>query len=62
MVTLIKRLEKSVVGVQAMFRSNKAQQDYRRMKLAHEEDQLEYDGMKELDQIATVSWCGGCKS
>ncbi|CAN6878369.1 unnamed protein product [Brassica oleracea] len=55
MVTLIKRLEKSVVGVQAMFRSNKAQQDYRRMKLAHEEDQLEYDGMKELDQIATVS-------
>ncbi|KAL0762592.1 hypothetical protein Bca101_078743 [Brassica carinata] len=60
MVTLIKRLEKSVVGVQAMFRSNKAQQDYRRMKLAHEEDQ--YDGMKELDQIATVSWCGGCKS
>ncbi|WZZ79155.1 calmodulin-binding transcription activator 5-like isoform X4 [Brassica napus] len=34
------RLERSVVRVQAMFRSKKAQQDYRRMKLAHEEAQL----------------------
>ncbi|KAG7616189.1 Calmodulin-binding transcription activator 5 [Arabidopsis thaliana] len=47
------RLERSVVKVQAMFRSKKAQQDYRRMKLAHEEAQLEYDGMQELDQMAT---------
>ncbi|XP_023635490.1 calmodulin-binding transcription activator 5 isoform X2 [Capsella rubella] len=46
------RLERSVVKVQAMFRSKKAQQDYRRMKLAHEEAQLEYDGMQELDQMA----------
>ncbi|XP_010524575.1 PREDICTED: calmodulin-binding transcription activator 5 isoform X2 [Tarenaya hassleriana] len=43
------RLERSVVRVQAMFRSKKAQQDYRRMKLAHEEAQLEYDGLQELD-------------
>jgi len=34
------RLERSVVKVQAMFRSKKAQQDYRRMKLAHEEAQV----------------------
>lgn len=34
------RLERSVVRVQAMFRSKKAQQDYRRMKLAHEEAQV----------------------
>uniref|UniRef100_A0A1J3E2T6 Calmodulin-binding transcription activator 5 n=1 Tax=Noccaea caerulescens TaxID=107243 RepID=A0A1J3E2T6_NOCCA len=45
------RLERSVVRVQAMFRSKKAQQDYRRMKLAHEEAQVEFDGMKELDQM-----------
>ncbi|ESQ55836.1 hypothetical protein EUTSA_v10024342mg [Eutrema salsugineum] len=45
------RLERSVVKVQAMFRSKKAQQDYRRMKLAHEEAQREYDGMQELDQM-----------
>lgn len=29
------RIEKSVVRVQAMFRSKKAQEEYRRMKLAH---------------------------
>ncbi|CAA7045659.1 unnamed protein product [Microthlaspi erraticum] len=45
------RLERSVVRVQAMFRSKKAQQDYRRMKLAHEEAQVEFDGIKELDQM-----------
>ncbi|VVA97929.1 unnamed protein product [Arabis nemorensis] len=33
------RLERSVVRVQAMFRSKKAQEDYRRMKLSHEEAQ-----------------------
>ncbi|CAN8231881.1 unnamed protein product [Cochlearia groenlandica] len=49
------RLERSVVKVQAMFRSKKAQQDYRRMKLAHEEAQVEYDGMQELDQMAMES-------
>uniref|UniRef100_A0A1J3IVH4 Calmodulin-binding transcription activator 5 n=1 Tax=Noccaea caerulescens TaxID=107243 RepID=A0A1J3IVH4_NOCCA len=45
------RLERSVVRVQAMFRSKKAQQDYRRMKLAHEEAQVEFDGIKEFDQM-----------
>ncbi|VVA90736.1 unnamed protein product [Arabis nemorensis] len=45
------RLERSVVRVQAMFRSKKAQQDYRRMKLAHEEAQVEYDGMQEHDRM-----------
>jgi len=36
------RLERSVVRVQAMFRSKKAQQDYRRMKLTHEEAQVNH--------------------
>lgn len=31
------RVKNSVVKVQSMFRSYKAQQDYRRMKLAHEQ-------------------------
>lgn len=31
------RMERSVVKVQAMFRSRKAQEEYRRMKLAHDE-------------------------
>lgn len=34
------RLERCVVRVQAMFRSKKAQEDYRRMKLTHEEAQV----------------------
>ncbi|PKI63680.1 hypothetical protein CRG98_015929 [Punica granatum] len=34
------RLERSVVRVQAMFRSKKAQEDYRRMKLTHDEAQV----------------------
>ncbi|XP_010487565.1 PREDICTED: calmodulin-binding transcription activator 6 [Camelina sativa] len=42
------RLERSVVRVQAMFRSKKAQQDYRRMKLTHEETQLEYDCLEDI--------------
>lgn len=37
------RIEKAVVRVQAMFRSRKAQQEYRRMKLAHNQAQLEYE-------------------
>lgn len=36
------RLERSVVRVQAMFRSKKAQEDYRRMKLTHEEAQVKF--------------------
>ena len=31
------RVERSIVRVQAMFRSKKAQEEYRRMKLAHNE-------------------------
>ncbi|KFK39035.1 hypothetical protein AALP_AA3G192200 [Arabis alpina] len=42
------RLERSVVRVQAMFRSKKAQDDYRRMKLSHEEAQLEYDCLQDI--------------
>ncbi|XP_074320341.1 calmodulin-binding transcription activator 5 isoform X1 [Silene latifolia] len=37
------RVEKAVVRVQAMFRSRQAQQEYRRMKLAHAQAQHEYD-------------------
>ncbi|KAF7852026.1 hypothetical protein BT93_L1120 [Corymbia citriodora subsp. variegata] len=37
------RLEQSVVKVQAMFRSRKAQEDYRRMKLAHSAAELEFE-------------------
>ncbi|KAJ0264278.1 Calmodulin-binding transcription activator 6 [Hirschfeldia incana] len=42
------RLERSVVRVQAMFRSKKAQEDYRRMKLTHEETQLEYEFLHDI--------------
>ncbi|KAI9197003.1 hypothetical protein LWI28_028938 [Acer negundo] len=38
------RIERSVIRVQSMFRSKKAQEEYRRMKLAHNEAQLEYEG------------------
>ncbi|XP_059290371.1 calmodulin-binding transcription activator 5-like [Lycium ferocissimum] len=37
------RVERSVVRVQAMFRSKRAQEDYRRMKLEHNNATLEYD-------------------
>ncbi|KAK4798156.1 hypothetical protein SAY86_030482 [Trapa natans] len=37
------RLEQSVVKVQSMFRSKKAQEEYRRMKLAYDEAKLEYE-------------------
>ncbi|KAK9288740.1 hypothetical protein L1049_017204 [Liquidambar formosana] len=43
------RIERSVVKVQAMFRSKQAQQEYRRMKLAHTEAQLEYEGLLDPD-------------
>ncbi|KAK1411759.1 hypothetical protein QVD17_32470 [Tagetes erecta] len=37
------RVERSVVRVQAMFRSKKAQEDYRKMKLEHIQASLEYN-------------------
>ncbi|XP_031398564.1 calmodulin-binding transcription activator 6-like isoform X2 [Punica granatum] len=43
------RVEQSVVRVQAMFRSKKAQEEYRRMKLAHVEAELEYEEMWDHD-------------
>ncbi|XVF38828.1 hypothetical protein REPUB_Repub20aG0135800 [Reevesia pubescens] len=39
------RVEKAVVRVQSMFRSKKAQQDYRRMKLARDLAALEYQSL-----------------
>ncbi|KAK8572062.1 hypothetical protein V6N13_047684 [Hibiscus sabdariffa] len=39
------RVEKSVVRVQALFRSKKAQQEYQRMKLAHDKAKLEYESL-----------------
>nr|XP_010938301.1 calmodulin-binding transcription activator CBT isoform X2 [Elaeis guineensis] len=41
------RVKRSVIRVQAMFRSHRAQQEYRRMKLAYEQANLEFN---ELDQ------------
>ncbi|KAM7257277.1 hypothetical protein ACFE04_013018 [Oxalis oulophora] len=47
------RVERAVVTVQSMFRSKKAQQEYRQMKLAHNEAELEYvelnDPIADLD-------------
>ncbi|XP_048129258.1 calmodulin-binding transcription activator 5 isoform X2 [Rhodamnia argentea] len=45
------RLEQSVVKVQAMFRSRKAQEDYRRMKLAHNAAQLEFQELLDDDDV-----------
>ncbi|XP_010259340.1 PREDICTED: calmodulin-binding transcription activator 5 isoform X2 [Nelumbo nucifera] len=39
------RVERSVVRVQAMFRSKQAQQEYRRMKLAYDQAALEYEDL-----------------
>ncbi|GER52141.1 calmodulin-binding transcription activator [Striga asiatica] len=39
------RVERSVVKVQAMFRSKQAQEAYRRMKLEHSKAELEYGGL-----------------
>ena len=36
------RVNRSVVRVQSMFRSYRAQQDYRKMKLAHDQAQVNY--------------------
>ncbi|KAL2459310.1 Calmodulin-binding transcription activator 5 [Forsythia ovata] len=43
------RVERSVVRVQAMFRSRQAQEEYRRMKLAHNKAKLEYEGLVDPD-------------
>ncbi|XP_058212601.1 calmodulin-binding transcription activator 6-like isoform X3 [Rhododendron vialii] len=39
------RVERAVVRVQSMFRSKRAQEDYHRMKMAHNEAMLEYKGL-----------------
>ncbi|CAI0467083.1 unnamed protein product [Linum tenue] len=43
------RVERAVVTVQAMFRSKKAQAEYRRMKLAYNEASSEYDSLLSFD-------------
>ncbi|CAL1413105.1 unnamed protein product [Linum trigynum] len=43
------RVERAVVTVQAMFRSKKAQAEYRRMKLAYNEASAEYDSLLSCD-------------
>ncbi|XP_073306913.1 calmodulin-binding transcription activator 5-like isoform X1 [Primulina huaijiensis] len=43
------RVERSVVRVQAMFRSKKAQEDYRRMKLAHKNASLQFEELLHPD-------------
>lgn len=42
------RVERSVVRVQAMFRSKKAQVDYRRMKLVHNQAKVSYLSCRSL--------------
>ncbi|KAG8658888.1 hypothetical protein MANES_03G202200v8 [Manihot esculenta] len=43
------RVERAVVRVQAMFRSKKAQEEYRRMKLTCNQAELEYGGLLDHD-------------
>uniref|UniRef100_A0A6M2FCR4 CG-1 domain-containing protein n=1 Tax=Populus davidiana TaxID=266767 RepID=A0A6M2FCR4_9ROSI len=43
------RVERSVIRVQAMFRSKKAQEDYWRMKLTHNQAKVEYEGLLDPD-------------
>ncbi|KAK6930251.1 IQ motif, EF-hand binding site [Dillenia turbinata] len=43
------RMERSVTKVQALFRSKKAQEEYQRMKLAHNQAMLEYDELENPD-------------
>ncbi|KAK4586540.1 hypothetical protein RGQ29_023618 [Quercus rubra] len=47
------RVERSVVRVQAMFRSKKAQEEYRRMKMTHNQARLEYEGFLDSDTDMT---------
>ncbi|KAJ8467582.1 hypothetical protein OPV22_030134 [Ensete ventricosum] len=42
------RVQRSVVRVQAMFRSYRAQQEYRRMKMVHEQAKLEFCDIDQL--------------
>ncbi|XP_061344790.1 calmodulin-binding transcription activator 5-like [Gastrolobium bilobum] len=53
----VERVERSVVRVQAMFRSKKAQEEYRRMKLAHNQAKLELEFEEflnsEVDMLTT---------
>lgn len=44
------RVERSVVNVQAMFRSKQAQEDYRTMKLEHSRVKLEYEELLHPDE------------
>ncbi|XP_034228719.1 calmodulin-binding transcription activator 5 isoform X2 [Prunus dulcis] len=43
------RVERSVIRVQAMFRSKKAQEEYSRMKLTHNEAKLEFEELLDPD-------------
>ncbi|KAJ6720977.1 CALMODULIN-BINDING TRANSCRIPTION ACTIVATOR CAMTA [Salix viminalis] len=43
------RVERSVIRVQAMFRSKKAQEEYWRMKLTHKQAKVEYEGLLDSD-------------
>lgn len=54
------RIEQSVVRVQAMFRSKKAQEDYRRMKLAHNEAKVSSIYLKECENLP--HWPTNCRS
>lgn len=49
------RVERSVVRVQAMFRSKKAQEEYQRMKLAHNEAKVSSHLSKREWKIAQLS-------
>ncbi|KAJ6726500.1 CALMODULIN-BINDING TRANSCRIPTION ACTIVATOR 6 [Salix purpurea] len=45
------RVERSVIRVQAMFRSKQAQEQYRRMKLTHNQAMVEYEGLLDTDMV-----------
>ncbi|KAF5452276.1 hypothetical protein F2P56_027296 [Juglans regia] len=47
------RVERSVIRVQSMFRSKKAQEEYRRMKMSHNQARLEYEGLLHPDIYMT---------
>lgn len=49
------RVEKSVVRVQAMFRSKKAQQEYRRMKLTHDEAKVSDLALNSFSSVTALS-------
>ncbi|XP_028751757.1 calmodulin-binding transcription activator 5 isoform X2 [Neltuma alba] len=48
------RVERSVVRVQSMFRSKKAQEEYRRMKLAHSQAKLELEYQELLNSEVDI--------